>query len=984
MNRLSPGTSPGIFKVLTVAILSFAMLTMPLASAAAMSFRSAASTPPTKSEAKKNATSSNEATEKALFVDPPAARPAPEAFIQPVAPPPPPAVFTATLVGVLTATANNVDLKADPGDTITYTATLDNQTGSDATALSFTIPIDSHTTFSAGTLNSTPVAFDVAQTPFNEDAAAQTITLAGQDPDGSNLTFSTVTSPTKGTLGIIAAPTCGAAGCTATVSYTPTANANGSDSFTYRVNDGTANSNQTGTVSITINSVNDVPTFTTTGNPPAVNEDSGAATISGFLTSISPGPADEAGQTVTFPVTANTNSGLFQTAPAIDSTGKLTYTPALNQNGTATITYHAHDTGGTAFGGVDNSADQQFTITVNAVNDAPTVTNKTFGPNFVMANMKRTGFTGLLTGVTDVDTGVNGCSPTFSIKAGSISATSPVGGTVSNVSLANGTFDFDPPPGATGDVTFTYIVSDTGCPGTADSAPVTVTINVSGPVIWFVKPPSAAPAAGGDGRLSNPFNRMLEATTAMGTNASQRIFVYNNGFATIAGQNVTLQGNTTQATAQWLIGQGAVAASFDALMGITVPANTIARPTLGADATAANGLRPTIQGQVTMKENTRVEGFNSNVGAGLKGLTGSNWASGGAITIRDINVTSTTGNAVDFSNAALSGQTITYVSSDTANFPNSIVSTTGVALSVVNTTVGANGMTFRSISASGAVNGIVLNNTGAVGQIAVTGDGSTGSTTCGGGTGAVGLFDCDGSGGTISNAIHDAVLITNSNVTLRQMKINNAGWDGVQSTGSGNIVLSAVDINHPGNASPAPDGSTGNPSGFGGGNGFYVENGTGTYLFDNNSRVINWQASQSNAVLLHNTSANFTSFTVDHALISTSATGAAGFHANLNGTTTGQVNLTNSEFTLIDQNAAQILNNGSGTIRAIVQGNNFHDADATSGDGNNTLFLANSHEGHLNFTIGGAGALGNTFHNLARLTTLAGVIQVDAAGGDNT
>src|SRR4051812_49310958 len=51
-------------------------------------------------------------------------------------------------------------------------------------------------------------------------------------------------------------------------------------------------------------------------------------------------------------------------------------------------------------------------------------------------------------------------------------------------------------------------------------------------------------------------------------------------------------------------------------------------------------------------------------------------------------------------------------------------------------------------------------------------------------------------------------------------------------------------------------------------------------------------------------------------------------------------------------------------------------------DGNNTLYLANSHEGHLNFTIGGAGALGNTFHNLARLTTLAGVIQVDAAGGD--
>ncbi len=86
--------------------------------------------------------------------------------------------------------------------------------------------------------------------------------------------------------------------------------------------------------------------------------------------------------------------------------------------------------------------------------------------------------------------------------------------------------------------------------------------------------------------------------------------------------------------------------------------------------------------------------------------------------------------------------------------------------------------------------------------------------------------------------------------------------------------------------------------------------------------------------------------------------------------------------TLIDQDGAQITNNGSGTIRAIVQGNNFHDADATGGDGNNTLYLTNSASGSLNFTVGGPSAAdGNTFHNLARLTTLAGVIQVDATSG---
>ncbi|MEY2463724.1 MAG: hypothetical protein QOH64_1862, partial [Acidimicrobiaceae bacterium] len=55
---------------------------------------------------------------------------------------------------------------------------------------------------------------------------------------------------------------------------------------------------------------------------------------------------------------------------------------------------------------------------------------------------------------------------------------------------------------------------------------------------------------------------------------------------------------------------------------------------------------------------------------------------------------------------------------------------------------------------------------------------------------------------------------------------------------------------------------------------------------------------------------------------------------------------------------------------------------ATSGDGNNTVYLSNSANGRLNFTVGGpTAAEGNTFHNLARLTVLAGVLQVDAAGG---
>ena len=58
---------------------------------------------------------------------------------------------------------------------------------------------------------------------------------------------------------------------------------------------------------------------------------------------------------------------------------------------------------------------------------------------------------------------------------------------------------------------------------------------------------------------------------------------------------------------------------------------------------------------------------------------------------------------------------------------NTITTTTGTALNVANTTIGASGLTFRSISANGAANGIILNNTGALAGLTVTGTGAANS-----------------------------------------------------------------------------------------------------------------------------------------------------------------------------------------------------------------------------------------------------------------
>ncbi len=123
------------------------------------------------------------------------------------------------------------------------------------------------------------------------------------------------------------------------------------------------------TFTITVTAVNDVPSFTK-GADQTVLEDCGAQTVNPWATAISAGPSDEAGQALDF-IVANNNNALFSAQPAVSPTGILTWTPAANMNGSATVTIQIHDDGGTANSGVDTSAAQTFTITVTPVNDAP-------------------------------------------------------------------------------------------------------------------------------------------------------------------------------------------------------------------------------------------------------------------------------------------------------------------------------------------------------------------------------------------------------------------------------------------------------------------------------------------------------------------------------------------------------------------------------------------------------------------------------------
>jgi|GEM_PF-958927 len=889
MLRTSLERTPSNLRVFTVCLLLFAFVITPVASLA--SPRTLSVSAKESANEKEGSASPNAKAAAEVFVNPPAPRaePAP-------APAPLPPVGSVTASMTATLANDDGDNKIDPTngaantEKVNYSVLIANSSGAAATGLSFNVPLDSHTSLVGGSLNATPVAFDQSVT-LNEDATLN-ITISGQDPEGSNLTFTNISSPTNGSLGAWGSVTCDSVGvCSQTATYTPNANYFGSDSFTFKVNDGTAASNETGTVSITVNPVNDAPTFTVPGNPSAVNEDAGAQTVTNFITGVRPaqvGNTTENSQTVSFVITNNTNSGLFLSQPALNVTGAsypktatLTFTPAANQNGTATITYHAHDDGTTANGGVDNSADQTFTITVNAVNDPPVVVAPS--AYSAQANMKITGLTGLLGNVNDnADNGVNGCvSTTFTVNAGSISGTTAQGGTVTLTNASTGTFDYDPPAGFVGADTFTYTVNDTGCPGpgVASSPATTVTINVSGPVIWFV---NTALGAAGTGRLSAPFNTLAAATAAMGVTGNQRIFVFS-GSTTASGTSVTLQGNNTQATqplaqaqAQWLIGGGAIGTNFDTFFGITPPAGTIARPSI-------NGSRPTIQGTVNVKENTVVEGLNINVGAGVKGLTNPSnltaGTSGSVVTIADVNVTSTTGNAVDFNNA----QTVNYTTSNAGTSPNVLSSTTGIALNVVNTTIGSGGFTFKSISANGGANGIVLNNTGATAGLTVSGDGTN-----------------NASGGTIQNNTTNGISLTSTkNVSLTSMKIQNSAHYGITGVGVTNFSfvngtidnsgtgLSAQDSNIGFNGSdPAPHSPTSGVTYISGT--LTVTGSTLTNSFYHGITVRQDNGTISNLNISNNT---FTSSTVsansNGSAIDIDPIGAAGNHASI---TTGTIN----------------------------------------------------------------------------------------------
>jgi hypothetical protein len=206
-------------------------------------------------------------------------------------------------------------------------------------------------------VNDAPTAAQDSVATSEDTAVTIDVRLNDTDLDGDPLSVSIVGMPGRGTAILLTTGT--DAGL---VRYTPSANVNGTDTFTYTIDDGRGGT-ATGTVVVTVAAVNDPPTAV--GDAVSVLEDS-VANVIDVLSNDSSAPDGAEVLTVTAvgPAAHGTVSVLAQGINA----GKVSYTPTQNFFGSDTFAYTVGDgNGGLATGTV--------TVTVSNVNDAPTAAN---------------------------------------------------------------------------------------------------------------------------------------------------------------------------------------------------------------------------------------------------------------------------------------------------------------------------------------------------------------------------------------------------------------------------------------------------------------------------------------------------------------------------------------------------------------------------------------------------------------------------------
>jgi large repetitive protein len=195
-------------------------------------------------------------------------------------------------------------------------------------------------------VNDPPVAVDDSATLDEDSAATIDVVANDSDLDGDALTVTAVTQPAHGSAAIADAHH---------VTYTPAANYNGADAFSYTISDGNGGA-ASANVAVTVNPVNDAPVAA--GDAASVLED-GAVTID-----VVANDSDVDGDALTIVAVTQPAAG----AVAIADAHHVIYTPAANFHGGDAFSYTIADPSGA-------QATAPVAVTVISVNDAPVASN---------------------------------------------------------------------------------------------------------------------------------------------------------------------------------------------------------------------------------------------------------------------------------------------------------------------------------------------------------------------------------------------------------------------------------------------------------------------------------------------------------------------------------------------------------------------------------------------------------------------------------
>lgn len=282
-----------------------------------------------------------------------------------------------------------------------------------------------------------PVALDDAATTPEETLVTIDVLVNDTDPDGEMLTVTAATSP-DGTVTI---------NPNGTLDFTPAPDFTGDATISYTVSDPTGLTD-TATVTVAVGDVNDPPV--------AVDDAATTPEDTAVLVDLRGNDTDP-DNTLAELTLSDISVPEAQGSIVDNGDGTVTFTPAPDFNGEATITYTITDPDG-------GSDEGQAIVTVTPVNDAPVAVDDT-------ATTPQE--TPVIVDLLGNDTDVDNTNDELSVTAVSVPEAQ---GTV--VNNGDGTATFTPAADFTGEATLTYTVSDPD--GSTDEGQAVVTVAAPG------------------------------------------------------------------------------------------------------------------------------------------------------------------------------------------------------------------------------------------------------------------------------------------------------------------------------------------------------------------------------------------------------------------------------------------------------------------------------------------------------------------------